>query len=207
MPLSRVAGNVPAMKKAPPPVRSPLPRSAGFTILELMIAVAVLAIIVGIGVPAFTDIIRRNRLSSQTNGLMGALAIARSEAVKRGTPVTICPASDANQDVCAGNVQWAANGWIVFADGEGTLGMIDADATEPNDTIIQRMPAASAQKVNVINADRTFLTYRPDGGVDLPAGTLTLFRLVPEGCVNPLGAREVEVIAAGRASSRRINCP
>lgn len=206
MPLRRAAGNVPTMKKAPSQVGSPLRGSAGFTILELLIAIAVLAIVVGIGVPSFTDAIRRNRLTSQTNSLLGGLAIARSEAVKRGTPVTICPAN-ATQDGCAGDVQWAATGWIVFSDGEGTLGVIDADATEPNDVILQRMPAAAAQKVDIINADRTFLTYRPDGGVTMPVGTnVTLFRVVPDGCDGPEGARIVEVIAAGRASSRRATC-
>jgi type IV fimbrial biogenesis protein FimT len=208
LPLRQAAGNVPAMKKAPSQVSSPLRRSAGFTLLELMLAITVLGILVGIGVPSFTDSIRRNRLTSQTNALVSALAIARSEAVKRGTLVTICPASDATQSACAGLAQWAANGWIVFSDTEGNVGEIDIDGTLPDDIILQRLPPASAQNVSVVNAGVNFISYRGDGGANMPVGATDVrFVLSTEGCGDPDGARQVQVIGAGRASSSKVNCP
>lgn len=209
MPLRRAAGNVPTMKKAPLQVRSPLPRSAGFTLLELMIAITVLGIIVGIGVPSFTDSIRRNRLTSQTNALVSAMAIARSEAVKRGTVVTICPANAAEDD-CSENDQWAATGLLVYSDINGAVGRVNTGSGVPaqDDLILQRLPAASAQKVNVVNAGVNFVSYRGDGGANIPVGATDVrFVLSTEGCTNPGGARQVQVIGAGRASSSKVNCP
>lgn len=216
LPLICVAGNVRAMKKAAFQVISQRSwrRPAGFTVLELMIAVAVLAILVGIGVPSFQEAVRRNRVATQTNNVISVLALARSEAVKRGTPVTVCPAagtSGADQDRCSGDQEWAANGVLIFSDVRAPLGQVNAPTGEPantNDAIIQRLPAASEQSMRIINA-RASLSYRPDGSVDLPIGTNATFVVAPTAtnCVNPNGAREVQVIAAGRASFRKISCP
>jgi type IV fimbrial biogenesis protein FimT len=203
------------MKKAPIQVsaRRARHRSAGFTLLELMIATTVLAIGISIAVPSFTDIIRRNRLTTQTNGLMSALAIARSEAVKRGTPVTVCPVealTDEGADQCSGEDNWAENGWIIFSDVRAPLGEVNAEVLEEantNDSILQRVPPASEQKIQIANTElMTALTYRQDGTVDLPPGTVTTFTLTPETCRNPDGAREVEVIAAGRAGIKKAQC-
>lgn len=211
MPGFPALGNLRGMKKAPFQVSGSRTRrsAAGFTLLELMIGITVLAIGLGIAVPSFMDLIRQNRLTTQTNGLMGALAIARSEAVKRGTPVTVCPVAAANQDQCSGANNWAANGWLVISDVRAPLGQVNAQAdAEPstNDSVLQRMPAASTQKINIANA-LTSLTYRPDGTVDLPPGTVTTFLLSPQTCKNPSGARRVEVIAAGRAGFTKVACP
>ncbi|MGQ0658291.1 MAG: GspH/FimT family pseudopilin [Chromatiales bacterium] len=82
------------------------PVQAGFTIIELMITILVLAILLGLAVPNMRDFILRNRLTSQTNALVASLQFARSEAVKRGTMVAIAPLTPAN---------WAS-GWQVWVD-------------------------------------------------------------------------------------------
>jgi type IV fimbrial biogenesis protein FimT len=64
----------------------------GMTFLELMLAVAIGAILVGIGAPSFVTTIRNSEMTSSTNGLVGALHAARSEAVKRRSRVTLCRA-------------------------------------------------------------------------------------------------------------------
>jgi type IV fimbrial biogenesis protein FimT len=61
----------------------------GFTLLELMVTVAVLAILVTVGVPSFQDLIQNNRVTTQTNELVTALNFARTEAVKRGRNVEV----------------------------------------------------------------------------------------------------------------------
>ncbi|MFC4312112.1 GspH/FimT family pseudopilin [Steroidobacter flavus] len=198
------------MKKAPTQV-SGRGRTAGFTLLELMIAITVLTIGISIAVPSFNDMTRRHRLTTQTNSLMSALAIARSEAVKRGTPVTVCPVAANNPDDCSTNSNWAATGWLILSDVRTPLGRFNVDATaEPNtnDQILQRVAPASEQKIRVVNAEVSSLTYRPDGMVQLPAGTrTTTFVLSPEVCRNPDGSRRVEVIAAGRVSFKKAACP
>jgi type IV fimbrial biogenesis protein FimT len=63
----------------------------GFTLIELMITIAVAAILLSIGVPSFQNIIRENRLATQANELITALNLARSEAIRRGQNVTVTP--------------------------------------------------------------------------------------------------------------------
>lgn len=80
----------------------------GVTLIELMIAIAVLAVLLGIGIPSFQETIRTNRVAAITNDLVAALQFARSEAVRRGENVTVCSSND--QSTCSG--AWS-NGWVV----------------------------------------------------------------------------------------------
>ena len=65
-------------------------RKAGFTLIELIITVALAAIIVTIGIPSFRTAILNNSRTAQVNEFVGVLNLARSEAAKRGLRVTIC---------------------------------------------------------------------------------------------------------------------
>jgi type IV fimbrial biogenesis protein FimT len=105
----------------------PLTYSRGFTLLELMITVSVMAILLGLAVPTFTDIIRNNRLSAAANDLLHSTQVARSEAVKRQTPVVICATADSTATVPACS-DGAFTDWVVFVD---TNGNWSVDATEP----------------------------------------------------------------------------
>ena len=89
----------------------------GFNLLELMTAVAVLGILLGLGVPSFTQMIRNNRVVANTNELVVALSAARSEAVKRGLPTSVCARNAATSDVCrTGTANNWSSGWLVFVD-------------------------------------------------------------------------------------------
>lgn len=74
----------------------------GFTLIEMMVTVAVLAIILGIGVPSFQGLIERNRVSTATDRLLATLASARSEAIRLGQAVNVLRLGDTWQ-----------NGWEV----------------------------------------------------------------------------------------------
>jgi type IV fimbrial biogenesis protein FimT len=90
----------------------------GFSIVELMIVVVLAAIILGLGAPSFADFQRNNRLSSAANDLLGMIQTARGEAIKRQSPVSICPSLDpsANSPECGGN---SFLGYIAFDDPNG----------------------------------------------------------------------------------------
>ena len=107
----------------------------GFNLLELMVGISVLGILLAFGVPSFTAMIRTNRLVEQSNGMVGALNYARSEALKRGYRVSACPGSSG---ACSGGTDWNA-GVLVFTDDTGTTGTID-----DSDEVLQSCPLPTA---------------------------------------------------------------
>lgn len=96
----------------------------GFTIIELMIAVALIAVMVVIGVPAFTSTINSNEVVANSNSFLSALKLARTEATKRRQNIIVC--ASANQSDCASN-NWS-DGWIVFEDADNDA-IFDAGET------------------------------------------------------------------------------
>ena len=83
----------------------------GFTLIELMVTLAVAGILLAVGVPSFINVIVGNRLATQSNELVSAFHWARSEAVKRNQPIRLCRAADAGATDCAGAGLWEH--WIV----------------------------------------------------------------------------------------------
>jgi len=105
-------------------------RQAGFNLLELMITIMIAAIVLGIGVPSFTAFIDNNRMAAASNDLVTAIHTARTEAVKRRAPATLC--ASGNWDAAAPACDFGADGWIVFAD-------LDGDATvDAGETVVFR---------------------------------------------------------------------
>jgi type IV fimbrial biogenesis protein FimT len=92
-----------------------LASSAGFTLLELMVVIAIIAIFMGLAAPNFSSLVASTRLSSQTNDLTADLRLARSEAAARGTRVVICPTTDGGATCSASASDWAS-GRLVFVD-------------------------------------------------------------------------------------------
>jgi type IV fimbrial biogenesis protein FimT len=89
---------------------------SGFTLVEILIAMAVVAILLTVGIPSFRYITNSNRIAGEINGLLGDMQYARAEAVKEGRPVTVCVS--ANGATCANTNTWQS-GWIVFSDVNG----------------------------------------------------------------------------------------
>ena len=93
-------------------------RLSGFTLIEMLIAVTVVAILLTIGIPSFRYVTNSNRIAAEINGLLGDMQFARAEAIKEGLPVTVCVSADGA--TCSGvNVNTWQNGWIVFSDLNG----------------------------------------------------------------------------------------
>jgi type IV fimbrial biogenesis protein FimT len=174
-------------------------KSHGFTVLELLTTMTIVAVLLGIGVPSFTALIRQNRLASHTNEFILTLAVARSEAVKRGGRTSIC-SSNAAQTACSGATDWG-NGWLIFSDPDGAAGTIDPDGTAPDDTIVQAWPAPTEEAMNVASA-RAFISYGSDGRADVA----TVFTVSPHSCTGN-DARTISVSLSGRASKGAVPCP
>src|SRR4051812_28919378 len=96
----------------------------GMSMIELLTVVSIVGILLGIGVPSFKYVTTSNRVSAEVNALLSDMQFARSEAVKEGQMVTVCPS--ANQTQCDVNSTTWQNGWIVFSDINGNQQVANA---------------------------------------------------------------------------------
>lgn len=158
-------------------------RFRGFTLIELMITLVLAAIILSLGIPSFRNVIQNNRAATQSNELVTALGLARSEAVKRGANVMLCPST--NQASCTGGNNWA-NGWIA---------LVELPAGQPP---IRVWPALAGGSTLTGPAD---VRFRPMGDV-VAAGA---FEHRFPGCSGDQG-RDITVNMAGRALVVRVAC-
>lgn len=133
--------------------------AAGFTLVELLVTVTLLAVAIAIGVPSFTSFQRNSELSSTTNTLLAAINAARGEAMKRGMNAMVVPADGAD---------WAS-GWVVFVDRDRSL---DFDAGR--DILIQNgepLPAYLTVSGNNSAADDPpYILFDASGYSKLKAG-------------------------------------
>ena len=96
-------------------------RARGFTAVELLFSLAITGLVTALAVPSFRDFLQNSRTAEEANALVGALALARNEAVTRGVPVSVCSSTD--NETCADDPDWTT-GWIVFTDAIAPVGSV-----------------------------------------------------------------------------------
>lgn len=84
---------------------------SGFTLIELMVTIAVLSIVMLVAVPSFNSLVQGNRLTGQTNQFVAALNLAKAEAVKRNLTIVFCHSADAIS--CSEPTAAGWQGWII----------------------------------------------------------------------------------------------
>jgi len=190
-PVGRAAGAisglfiVQAMKRA----------LAGFTLMDLLTTLAVLGILVAVGIPSFSSVVRNNRITAHTNELVTALTYARSEAMKRGDVVTTCPSTDG--EFCAGSNDWST-GWIVFVDSDPN------GARAAEEERLQVWPAIE-DVLQLVSDPLQFVQYTSTG-LTMPVITDQTFELMQPGYDDEL-ARCIRLGNTGRVFSERNTCP
>jgi type IV fimbrial biogenesis protein FimT len=165
-------------------------RAAGFSIFELMIVVLLISILLALATPSFREFTRSNQVTSTNNDLVTALNLARSEALRRSTGVTVC--SSTNGKSCGSAADWGS-GWIVFEDAAGT-GVIASD-----DKVVQKWSAAN-NGVKVVTVS-TSIQYQPTG----TAASSVTIDVSPDSCKGPR-KRHIQVSAAGSISTQLQTC-
>jgi prepilin-type N-terminal cleavage/methylation domain-containing protein len=126
-------------------------RSRGFTLMELMLVVALAAVILGIGVPSFKEFSRNNRMVTIANDFLGGVQSARTEAIKRQLAVggvAVCSSTNPEEAMptCLGAADKKFDGWIAFVDANNNC---DRDAGE---TVLR-----SGKRIDM---DNTTASYR-----------------------------------------------
>ena len=157
-------------------------RTQGFTLIELLTALAIAGILLGIGVPSFGAAIKESRISSQYGAMVGALYLARSEAVKGPGQVTVCPRKTIGTNTCGDKNDWA-NGWIVFIDNTTVAGETNANIDSGDLLVSQEAPISSDNTIKVIgstsntaaNAEEVaFVRYLQNGGTSWKTGSVVI---------------------------------
>lgn len=132
-------------------------RQSGVTLLELMIAIAVLGVLLTVAVPGFNQLVLNNRQVAATNEFVGGIQLARSTAITRNSRVTIC-ASSAQASCDGGN--WS-EGWIAFVDVNGN------QDRESGEVLLRTQGEVS--NVNISSADFGLaLSFGSNGRVSQP---------------------------------------
>lgn len=149
----------------------------GFTLIEMMVALTVFAILLGVAMPSFRNAGLPSQLRAVANNVVAASQIARSEAIKRNATVTLCVSSDGKN---CGTGNWQ-QGWIVTMGGGVPL------HSEPAAPVGFRVTPAAGS--NALTFDATGLGASPD--------TFTVCRQTPTAGPQE---RVVAITAAGRAS-------
>jgi type IV fimbrial biogenesis protein FimT len=96
---------------------TPFRRASGFTLMELLMTIAIAAIVAMIGIPSFRYVTNSNRIAGEVNGLLGDLQFARAEAIKEGQNVTVCVSAAGAS--CDGTSTWQS-GWMLYSNPTGT---------------------------------------------------------------------------------------
>jgi type IV fimbrial biogenesis protein FimT len=159
-------------------------KMGGFTLFELMVTVAVAALILSLGVPGFRSFIQNNRATTHTNDLVTALNLGRSEATRRGASVLLCSSSDSA--TCSGSNDWSS-GWIV---------------RRSAGAVVRTWPERSGGD-GVLTANVSQIQFQARGS--LAGGTVPLLQIRLPDCSGDQG-RDVSVNMAGRISVTRVTC-
>jgi type IV fimbrial biogenesis protein FimT len=121
----------------------------GFTLIELLVTISIVGVLASIGIPSFNGTIRNSRLTANVNTLVTSLNLARSEAIKRGQPVSVRKTG----------TNWES-GWSVFTDLDGD-GIKEDNGTLDDDEDLRVYPAMSSSYT--LRGDNSSVTYQSFG--------------------------------------------
>ncbi|SIS85230.1 GspH/FimT family pseudopilin [Neptunomonas antarctica] len=160
-------------------------KNRGFTLIELMVTVSILAILTTVAIPGFSDLIRNTQAKALANGMVTALQFARSEAVKRNQQVNVCPGGVIVGCTAAPGT-WV-DGWVVYVNGTATaLRTWDA----PEGVVVIDQTGADAE-ISFLGTGRVNVATQIEASLSDCSGN---------------EKRIIDVTAIGRVSLSRTGC-
>jgi type IV fimbrial biogenesis protein FimT len=179
-------------------------RQRGFNLLEIMITVAVLAIVVGVAVPSFTDTIARNQLTNSANSLVVSLGATRQVALARGLTTFMCHSNtaDSNTPTCGGTGSGWDTGVLIYASAPARFNTALRDYVGSGtgaDTLVNQERFAAADRIEVTPTNATSQVAFTAEGL-LFGGNAVEFLVCDASRTGEIG-KIIRVSAAGRVSS------
>ena len=171
---------------------------SGLTLIELMVTLAVAIVLMVVGVPLYQNMQANSRVTGQTNALVTAFTLARSEALARGIPVTVCAKADpaANDTACGDASDWG-NGWQVFTDNGANVGSYTSSGDE-NEKLLRTF--ASATGTPVLTASVGAVRFLATGELD--AATAATLRVAQSSYATSASCLTLNVV--GQLSSEKV---
>lgn len=168
----------------------------GFSLIELMYTLAVAALLLGVGIPAFTTTLRNASMTASTNSIVTALHAARSEAIKQRARITVCPAALAGANPAC---QADGTSLLVFRNSGD-----DASFEPANGDVVVQFHAWTRGDVTTITDDLPgYITYTPAGFTRAIDGGQLAGNLVFCDARGDSAARVLTLSATGRPQIRR----
>jgi type IV fimbrial biogenesis protein FimT len=161
----------------------------GFSLIELMVTIAIAAILLAIAAPSFDSVAQSMKLTSYANSLVASIQLARSEAIKRNAVVSLCVSSNGSTCETGGWEQ----GWIVMCNSTDNT---TCDPAGANTIVIESQPAVSSGWKITESSTLASISFQPTG-TGANAATLTVCRASPSVSTQE---RVVRISASGRPS-------
>lgn len=182
-----------------------------FTLIELMVTLSILAIVMALAIPSFKSSVANNRSAGAGGELATALNIARAEAIKRGSYVTICASDTGTSCLAAGN--WA-KGWLIFADDAASATATPVVTTTPTDKVVRYwkdLPSTSQVTLTKATTTTTNVAYIRFTGTGILArdandAEARVFNVSTVNCKG-LQKTRVTVGLAGMIGLSKVSCP
>jgi type IV fimbrial biogenesis protein FimT len=177
--------------------------SSGFTIVELMVVVAIAAILAAIALPSFNSSMRSSRVTSQTNDFLTAINLARTEAIARSRGVTVCAADTAAGTPVACGTAWS-QGWVVIVDTAQGASAPDAISVGATGNLLRSWAPTAGVQITA-QSGAPYLRFSRRGDMTQP-DLETVFTVKPSDSCTSQQQRQILVQTMGRATSSRVDC-